>query len=401
MNEETKSPPSEPDPTTETTVPETQPKAASESDKERHDQLSRDIRKAGLTLITYSFFCFLTLAQIDEIFKTGNVKIPFANVPIKFSSFLTVGPLVLIVVTVYLHLFIWEWQRIQSVPPEKKLPFTFNQQTPLAHILSHFIFYALSPIVLLFFSYRAVIWSETLNYIWGAAAFIGMFILSLMYLKTPSFLKSINLNKFWKNFYLVFWYLLIPATIFWVLSVLLGGMDDFKIGQKLYAGFKFILSFFYKSSGWFAYLGEFFVFLFLIIVLIQFLVNHWKILKLPYALIIFGVLAYPGNLNQLFPLDLARANLPKSNLEKLNLRDVNLFAANLQESNLQEANLDGANLQETNFEGANLEGANLKGKYLSPEQLNGKRIKINKNTNFPGYLELIGDPEGDWKIKHR
>ena len=113
MNEETKMPPSEPEPS---------------PDEKRHDHLSRDIRVTGLTLLAYSIFCFVTLSQVDEIIKTRNVEIPLADFPVKFSSFLAAGPLVLIIITFYLHLFIWEWERIRSVTPEKKLPVTFNME---------------------------------------------------------------------------------------------------------------------------------------------------------------------------------------------------------------------------------------------------------------------------------
>jgi len=129
------SPTQQPDPT----VPDKQSIEELCSDKERHDHLSRDIRITGLVLLIYSIFCFVTLSQVDEIIKTRNVEIPLSDYQIKFSSFLVVGPLALVVITFYLHLFIWEWERVTSVTPERKLPVTWGQVI-LRREISHFWF---------------------------------------------------------------------------------------------------------------------------------------------------------------------------------------------------------------------------------------------------------------------
>ena len=64
------------DPKFDVNEPESPQNEGVNPDKERHDQLSRDIRVTGLILFAYSIFCFITLSQVDEIIKTRNVDIP-------------------------------------------------------------------------------------------------------------------------------------------------------------------------------------------------------------------------------------------------------------------------------------------------------------------------------------
>jgi len=64
-----------------------------------------------LVLLAYCFFCALSLGTPDVslIASTAIIIIPFADTEITFSSFLLIGPVVLLGIAFYLHLFIGEW----------------------------------------------------------------------------------------------------------------------------------------------------------------------------------------------------------------------------------------------------------------------------------------------------
>lgn len=127
-----------------------------EAIKARHDEISRNIRSVALALMSYALFCFLTLGQSDDIVfrETGKIQIPFSGgIAVNFSTFFIVGPIILIVLTFYLHIFIHELQRCE-LEASRKLPFVFNLDNWFAKGITFFIFYFLTPLVFLSF-----IWS--------------------------------------------------------------------------------------------------------------------------------------------------------------------------------------------------------------------------------------------------
>ncbi|CCQ89991.1 membrane hypothetical protein, contains Pentapeptide repeats [Nitrospina gracilis 3/211] len=138
-----------------------------EAIKARHDEISRNIRSVALALMSYALFCFLTLGQSDNIvFKeTGQIQIPFSGgIVVNFSTFFIVGPIILIVLTFYLHIFIHELQRCE-LEASRKLPFVFNLDNWFAKAITFFVFYFLTPLVFLSFiwsiraSERVTLWS--------------------------------------------------------------------------------------------------------------------------------------------------------------------------------------------------------------------------------------------------
>src|SRR5262245_13631947 len=77
-----------------------------------HQKLSETITKAMLTLFGIAFFCLLTaLGSPDRLLlvEDSTIKVPFADAPISFLGFVIVAPLLLGVVTVYLHIFYSYW----------------------------------------------------------------------------------------------------------------------------------------------------------------------------------------------------------------------------------------------------------------------------------------------------
>ncbi len=125
--------------------------------QELHDEASKTIRRVMLTIVGYCFFCILTLGTPDALLVENNnkIKLPFANTDIDFSNFLIVGPIVLIGLVIYMHIFIAYWRNIPPGMVTQPLPFVFNMPGRFAQLLTGFLFYWLAPLVMLIFVWKA------------------------------------------------------------------------------------------------------------------------------------------------------------------------------------------------------------------------------------------------------
>ena len=126
--------------------------------KRQHDEISNTVRRVMLSLLAYALFCGLTLAGSDDasLFGVGSeIKLPIANTSIDYAAFLTVGPLILVGLIVYLHLFLQTAVDLGRPPGARPLPYIFNMDNSLARLLSSFLHYWL-PVLLLFqFAWKA------------------------------------------------------------------------------------------------------------------------------------------------------------------------------------------------------------------------------------------------------
>lgn len=74
--------------------------------REAHEKNSETIRRAMLALLGFSLFCLMTTfgsADVSLLAAQAAIQLPFADVPISFVGFLVAAPLLLIVLTIYLH----------------------------------------------------------------------------------------------------------------------------------------------------------------------------------------------------------------------------------------------------------------------------------------------------------
>ena len=150
----------------------------------RHREVSETIRRAMLALLTFALFCWLTLGSSDRSLIVGDetVKVPFVEVNLSFPAFLIVAPFLLIVLTVYLHVFFEERLRLEErlrrtavrriYDPEAIAGFRekivnkgndsgrvatlFNFDHPVARRLTDFIFYLLVPLTLGAITWKAL-----------------------------------------------------------------------------------------------------------------------------------------------------------------------------------------------------------------------------------------------------
>jgi len=124
-----------------------------ESWKKRHTELSNNINRTLLTLLSFGFFCALTLNQPDEmvIKNGGKIKIPFVTMDVDFLTFLIIGPIVLLGITAYLILFLQDLQKYDGLPCHEKQPYIFNLDDKPAKLISSVMFFGFTPLILLMF----------------------------------------------------------------------------------------------------------------------------------------------------------------------------------------------------------------------------------------------------------
>ncbi|MBI5578753.1 MAG: pentapeptide repeat-containing protein [Deltaproteobacteria bacterium] len=121
--------------------------------KERHTELSNNINRILFTLLSFGFFCALTLTQPDEmvIRNGGKIRIPFVSMEVDFLTFLIIGPLALLGITIYLILFMEEMRKYDGVPRTGKQAYIFNLDSKPAKVCSSITFFGFTPLILLMF----------------------------------------------------------------------------------------------------------------------------------------------------------------------------------------------------------------------------------------------------------
>ena len=67
-----------------------------------------------MTIVGFCLFCLLTLGAPDTNLLSTNAKIdiPFADTSVTYSAFITVGPLLLLGLSVYLQIFLGRWAEL-------------------------------------------------------------------------------------------------------------------------------------------------------------------------------------------------------------------------------------------------------------------------------------------------
>ncbi|HWR90797.1 MAG TPA: pentapeptide repeat-containing protein [Desulfobacterales bacterium] len=121
--------------------------------KERRTEISNNINRILLTLLSFGFFCALTLTQPDEmvIKNGGKIKIPFVSMDVEFLHFLIFGPLALLGITFYLILFMEELRKYDGLPVTEKQVYLFNLNSKAAKVCSSIVFFGFTPLILLMF----------------------------------------------------------------------------------------------------------------------------------------------------------------------------------------------------------------------------------------------------------
>ena len=121
------------------------------------DETSKTIRRVFFALVGTSLFCLITVlgkADAALLASDAEVKLPILNYPMGFSAFLIVGPLVLIALTVYLHIFVGQ-HRPSVLKEHERQPMLPNFDARTAKITVAIIFYWMVPLTLAVFTWKA------------------------------------------------------------------------------------------------------------------------------------------------------------------------------------------------------------------------------------------------------
>jgi uncharacterized protein YjbI with pentapeptide repeats len=81
---------------------------------------------------------------------------PVMNFAISFDAVLLIGPLLLVALTIYLHIFIRHQRRFSGIPQEQQLPTIFNISDGAPSLITWVLFYWLPPTIMAVFAWRAM-----------------------------------------------------------------------------------------------------------------------------------------------------------------------------------------------------------------------------------------------------
>src|SRR6266850_894646 len=163
--------------------------------QQRHEKLSETIRLAMLSLLGFALFCLLIILSAPDssiLVADPTVKMPFADVQVSFYYFLFLAPFLLIIMTVYLHIFYGYWLDVEtdyqhltcsrepSGPFIMQVPTLFSLNNPVSRRLTTFIFYWLVPLVL-----GAIAWKASIRLAWGCPLVVitGLIAVVLFFLR--------------------------------------------------------------------------------------------------------------------------------------------------------------------------------------------------------------------------
>lgn len=320
--------------------------------RDRHKELSITINRLMSAMLVYSLFCINIIVQPDVplVNNTGiDVKIPVINVAVSLKAFLLVGPLGLILITTYLHLFLARLDQITELNENDKQPFLFNFQDRLSRFLRFLIFYATPPIVMVGFTWKSAV------YKWWVLMYFATILVTIrifsLYKKSRH--RSLSNKQQTGNGakpHSTKW-----RRLFWFVKVIIIGiialpglamlsfdlkLEDLTRGLNL-KGAKFVEA--------------------------EFRMTNLTRANLKYA-------------------DLSKADLRGAILEKAHLQWAFLYEANLREAVLSNADLTNAYLSKADLTYANLREATLRFAYLRDASLRNADLSNAKllGANFAG-----------------
>lgn len=124
----------------------------------RHAECSETTNCLLFMLLGLCFFCLLTLGGSDTaLLGAGReVAVPVINMHLSNGAFLSVGPIILIALTLYMHIFVERLRQYGALDADRRLSHIFNMCSPVPRLLSWFLFYWMVPLVLASFTWKAI-----------------------------------------------------------------------------------------------------------------------------------------------------------------------------------------------------------------------------------------------------
>jgi Pentapeptide repeats (8 copies) len=353
--------------------------------EQAHEKFSETVRLAMLSLLGFALLCLMIAFSASDsalLVADPTIKLPFADTLISFQSFLVLAPFLLIVITLYLHIFYGYWLDLETdyqslvldsepgEPPIERLPTLFSLDHPVPRLLTAFIFYWLVPLVLIAITWKAlplefitIPWKEKARLTWG---FPLVFITSLV----TAILVFLQIRRCpapqrqWNRWRWVVMALIVVCMVTITFNA-----------QRLERPLNIVRS--DLKEKWLANVD---------------LRDAYATLADFRRAILWGVNLQDAILHgaNFEGADLKGAILQGADLWSAILWSANLEGANLEGASFQGADLRGAILQDANFQGAILRDADLREVTgLTKEQI--QSAHTDKNTKFPAYFKI---PEG-------
>jgi pentapeptide repeat protein len=124
----------------------------------RHAECSETTNRLLFMLLGFCFFCLLTLGGSDAaLLGAGReVAVPVINMHLSNGAFLSIGPIILIALTLYMHIFVERLRQYDALDADRRLSHIFNMCSPVPRLLSWFLFYWMVPLVLASFTWKAI-----------------------------------------------------------------------------------------------------------------------------------------------------------------------------------------------------------------------------------------------------
>ena len=306
--------------------------------QKQFDDISTTIRRSMFGIIGYAAFCLIALGQPDaQILRSAAVRLPVVNTSVSVEGFMLIGPLVLVGLTAYLHIFVGRWVIMKRNKTKDSLipPYIFNLPSRSAAGVTTFIFYWLPPIVLASFVFKALPFTNVQFPILWFAALTTTVLVFLAIRRCPDNRRKRRNRLLWPL--LLFLLANFVYVSMWPINPSLVRIPFYRTYNLSYADLSGV--YLRRAELYDAELFEAYL---------------------------IGTDLMGANLSEanLGGANLSEANLQDANLSGADLQDANLSGANLQDANLSEADLRGADLR-----GADLRGADLRGAYLSSADL--------------------------------
>jgi len=351
--------------------------ASPEEWQREHDEVSTTIRRTMTALIGYCLFSLLALgAPVKDLISNNAITIPVADSTVSFSAFLIVGPLILLCLTSYLHIFLGYLTELGQPREKASLPFLFNMQKRFPLLLTDTIFYWLTPIVLFVFAVTARIQGRTYVLLLTFIAVITTMLLLVI---------KIRRSHWTKSSFQPFRWLFLVSIPFIVLLVLIWSNAFYSEGANLRSADLRRLKIEYAELA------------------------H---ANLSFADLSYSELRYADFASAyLFETKLNYADLQHSSFERTalehtefvgaNLSNANLFGAKFIRADLTNANLFGAALRHAYFFQSSLDNVNLECANLNNATLNIENYK-NMNIKHAMIRSLRHAPDGfrEWALKN-
>ena len=131
--------------------------------RRQHDETSRNLRTGINSMLVLSLYCVATLANSPEsalLTPNAEIRLPIAGISLPFEAFLTLAPMSLVFIQLYLHRM-YTYKLSLIAPPSdtaeevQQLPFLVNQDDFGARTYGLFMLYWLAPLTLVMFAWEA------------------------------------------------------------------------------------------------------------------------------------------------------------------------------------------------------------------------------------------------------